>query len=199
MSKLNPELEKGDRVVCIFMENETSVKYLDTGTVVSKTIVFNTPQYGVNWDNGSRLALLGDADKWMLEDTFNEYVNKRKNISEGDIKGVVKNSYLFKIVKLKLMDKFLVNLRDSGIVNMIQSAPYLYMGRERIEHELKYLNKENEYIDEVLDTADEVQAELINSAIKYLENQGIEPELSNINRALRKLSRDIVEMYINLR
>lgn len=199
MIKLNPELKKGDRVVCIHMEDESNIKYGDGGTVISKTLVFGVPQYGIEWDNGSRLQLLDDVDKWMMEDDFNELKNRKKKITEGDHSKVVKNSYLFKTVKLVLMDSFLVNLRKSGIVNMYQSAPYLYMGRDRIEHELKYSNKENEYIDKVLDMADEVQAELINSAIKLLEKKGIEPDLSDINRTLRTLSKDIVEMYINLR
>lgn len=199
MIKLNPELKKGDRVVCIHMEDESNIKYGDGGTVISKTLVFGVPQYGIEWDNGSRLQLLDDVDKWMMEDDFNELKNRKKKITEGDHSKVVKNSYLFKTVKLVLMDSFLVNLRKSGIVNMFQSAPYLYMGRDRIEHELKYSNKENEYIDKVLDMADEVQAELINSAIKLLEKKGIEPDLTDINRTLRTLSKDIVEMYINLR
>jgi len=199
MIKLNPELKKGDRVVCISMEGETSIMYGDKGTVKSKVSVFGIPQYGIEWDNGSTLQLLDDADKWMLEDDFNELRNKKKNITEGDHDKVVKNSYLFKTVKLVLMDVFLVNLRKSGIVNMRLAAPYLYMGRERIEHSLKYSDKENEYIDEVLAMADEVQAELIDSAIKLLEKKGVDPDLDNINRTLRTLSSDILEMYINLR
>jgi hypothetical protein len=199
MIKINPELKKGDRVACVVMEDETSVKYGDKGTVESKTLVFGIPQYGIKWDNGSELQLLEDADKWVMEEDFNKLKNRKKNITEGDHNRIVKNSYLFKTVKIVLMDRFLVNLRKSGIINMHLSAPYLYMGRERIEHELKYSDKKNEYIDKVLDMADEVQAELIDSSIKYLENQGKEPELSSINRTLRKLSNDIVDMYINLR
>jgi len=199
MVNLKPELKKDDRIVCIQMHKETTVKYGDRGTVISKTVVSNIPQYYIDWDNGSRLPLLSDMDNWMLEDDFNKLKNKKKNITEGDATKVAKNSYLFKTVKIVLIDDFLVNLRKSGIVNMYQSAPYLYMGRDRIEHELKYSNKDNEYVDKVLDMADEIQAELINSSIEYLEKQGIEPELNNINRTLRKLSKDIVEMYMNLR
>lgn len=200
MIKINPELKKDDRVVCITMDDETSVKYGDKGTVVSKTIVFGVDQYGVNWDNGSKLQLLADADKWMLEDDFNLMRSRKNKINENDNhRNIVERSYLFKIINMVLMDKFLITLRKSGITNMIQAAPYLYMGRERIEHELKYSDKDNEYIDEVLDMADTIQAELINSSIKYLENKGQEPDLGNINRTLRKLSTDIVNVYINLR
>lgn len=200
MIKINPELKKDDRVVCITMDGETSVKYGDKGTVVSKTIVFGVDQYGVNWDNGSKLQLLADADKWMLEDDFNLMKSRKNKINENDNhRNIVERSYLFKIINMVLMDKFLITLRKSGITNMIQAAPYLYMGRERIEHELKYSDKDNEYIDEVLDMADTIQAELINSSIKYLENKGQEPDLGNINRTLRKLSTDIVNVYINLR
>jgi hypothetical protein len=199
MININPELKIGDRVVCVVMEDETSVMYGTKGTVKGKSVVFGIDQYSVDWDNGSTLQLLADADKWMLEDDFLKLKKNKKNITEGNDKNIIKNSYLFKTVKLVLLDRFLVTLRKSGIVNMIQSAPYLYMGRERIEHELKYSNKDNEYIDDVLDMADEVQAEMINSSIKYLEKQGKEPDLSSINRTLRKLSTDIVNMYINLR
>ena len=39
-------------------------------------------------------------------------------------------------------------LRESGIINMYGSSPYLYMGKERLAHEHKY-NDTNEAFDEL--------------------------------------------------
>ena len=63
---LNPELKPGDRVILLYMKDET-VPPGTVGTVTKKSTVFGTDHYNVKWDNGSSLALLSDVDAWTLE------------------------------------------------------------------------------------------------------------------------------------
>lgn len=75
---LNPELNIGDRIVLINMNGETQVSYGDIGTVKGIQKFTDILQYQVNWDNGSKLSLLADADKWMKENDFIEMMDKKK-------------------------------------------------------------------------------------------------------------------------
>jgi hypothetical protein len=76
---VNPKLEKGDRVVLLNMEGETDMSFGLKGEVLSVSTHFGSSQYSVKWDNGRKLDLLEDGDKWMKEDEFEELVrNKRK-------------------------------------------------------------------------------------------------------------------------
>jgi len=78
---MNPELNVGDRVMLLNMEDE-SIHPGTWGTVTSVQVVFGVKQYGVNWDDGnkenpgkliSKLNLLSDVDIWT-----NDYLKKRK-------------------------------------------------------------------------------------------------------------------------
>ena len=87
-------------------------------------------------------------------------------------------------------------IRESSITNMLAAAPYLYMGRERIEHEFKYKEIHNEEaFEEVLDHADQAQAEMINGIINYLEDKGMDESMENINRYLQRFASKIVQTY----
>lgn len=68
---INPRLKEGDRVVLLHMSDENSVPEGSLGTVTSVDVVFGTEQYSVDWDNGSKLALLTDVDMWDSEENFN--------------------------------------------------------------------------------------------------------------------------------
>ena len=63
----NPEVKRGDRIMCVKMAEETSVSMGDMGTVLD---VINDPIFDgqimvrMKWDNGSTLSLLSDADIW---------------------------------------------------------------------------------------------------------------------------------------
>ncbi|NBU81944.1 MAG: hypothetical protein EBS55_09890 [Flavobacteriaceae bacterium] len=103
---------------------------------------------------------------------------------------------MFKHFNMKFLKKYLLMIRASGITNMYGASPYLYMGRERIEHEFKYKDVPNEEsFEEVLDNANQSQAEMINGVINYLEEKGIEEDMSSINRYLQRFATKIVQTY----
>ena len=189
---INPELKKGDRVVLLDMPGESSVPDGTHGTVYSVDKVFGDVQYGVEWDNGSKLALLSDTDMWDKEERF----KVKKKITEDRDKFIMDNIELFKYFNIKFLKKYLLMVRESSITNMMGASPYLYIGRERIQHEFKYKDIHNEEaFEEVLDHANQAQAEMINGVINYLNDKGIEEDMSSINRYLQRLSTKIIQTY----
>ena len=189
---INPELKKGDRIILLHMSGESSVPDGTHGTVYSVDNVFGDVQYGIEWDNGSKLALLSDTDMWDKEDRF----KSKKRITEDRDNFIMNNIELFKYFNIKFLKKYLLMVRESSITNMMGASPYLYIGRERIQHEFKYKDIHNEEaFEEVLDHANQAQAEMINGVINYLNDKGIEEDMSSINKYLQRFATKIVQTY----
>lgn len=190
---MNPKLEKGDRVCLLYMSGEISMNPGECGTVTSVDNVFGDIQYGVKWDNGSSLALLSDTDAWKFE---------KKQIKENELDRMnllYKNIDVFRFFKMGFLHKYLLLVRNASIVNMFESPPYLWMGSERIKHEFKYKNIHNEEaFDEMVKMSDAAQAEMINGVVDYLESEGIDENMDNINKYLRKFATMIVQNYMHI-
>ena len=190
---MNPKLEVNDRVCLLYMSGEISMHPGECGIVTSVDKVFGVTQYGVDWDNGSRYSLLSDTDAWKFE---------KKQIKEDEITKMdvlYKNIEVFRFFKMGFLRKYLLAIRRASFVNMIGSAPYLWMGRERIEHEFKYKDISNEEaFEEVLSMANQAQAEMINGVIDYLESEGIEEDMSSINKYLKRFATLIVQNYMHI-
>ena len=188
---MNPKLKVGDRVCLLYMSGEISMNPGECGVVKSVDNVFGDIQYGVKWDNGSNLALLSDTDAWKFE---------KKQIREDELDRMnllYKNIDVFKFFKMGFLHKYLLLVRKASIVNMFQSPPYLWMGSERIKHEYKYKDIHNEEVfDEMVGMSDQAQAEMINGVINYLESEGIEENMNNINKYLRRFATMIVQNYM---
>ena len=190
---MNPKLEVDDRVFLLYMFGEISMNPGDCGVVTSVGDIKGVIQYGVKWDNGSRLSLLSDKDKWKLE---------KKQIKEDEIYKaniLYKNIDTFRFFKMGFLRKYLLAIREASFVNMFQAAPYLWMGRDRLEHEFKYKDIHNqEAFNRVLDMANQSQSEMINGVINYLESKDIEENMENINKYLPRFATTILQNYINI-
>jgi hypothetical protein len=197
---LNPRLKAGDRVCLYYMPNEYSIPVNTYGTVTKAQHIFGESHYSVNWDNGSTLMLIDGLDIWGFEPLKKQ--KKKQGITEDDaenLKKLSKNSKVFKLFNMGFLYKYLKLVSKSGIVNMFESAPYLYMGKERIEHEFKYKGVNNEEaFNKVLELADQAQSEMINGVINVLESEEKEDSLENINRYLRLYSTKVLENYVYL-
>jgi hypothetical protein len=129
---------------------------------------------------------------WDKEERF----KVKKKITEDRDKFIMDNIELFKYFNIKFLKKYLLMVRESSITNMMGASPYLYMGRERIQHEFKYKDINNEEaFEEVLDHANQAQAEMINGVINYLNDKGIEEDMSSINKYLQRFATKIVQTY----
>ena len=190
---MNPKLKVGDRVCLLYMSGEIKMNPGECGVVKSVDKVFGDIQYGVKWDNGSNLALLSDTDAWKLE---------KKQIREDELDRMnllYKNIDVFKFFKMGFLHKYLLLVRKASIVNMFEAPPYLWMGSERIKHEYKYKDIHNEEaFDEMVAMSDQAQAEMINGVINYLESEGIEENMSNINKYLQRFATMIVQNYMHI-
>ena len=206
MAKLNynPELQSGDRVICISMDDMYSPIHMGTpGTVINRSVVFGEIQYYIEWDNGSRLALIDGIDKWVKEE---DMINRRKKTQESVMitnkKNFLKENFfqenkeLFKYFNHAFLHKYLKNLRESGVVNMLGAAPYFYLGSERIAHEHHYDdNKDDEAFEEVIKMADQARDEMIRGAMKVLEAEGKEVTTNSVQRMIQKYSKKMLLAY----
>ena len=129
----------------------------------------------------------------MVESILEMNIDSFKKVISGS------NADVFKYFNAQFLRKYLLTLRDSGITNMFAASPYLYIGRERLKHEFKYKDIPNEEkFDELLDMADQAQSEMVHGIIKYLEANGKEADLQQINRELRRFSQAVVQNYMLL-
>jgi len=206
---LNPELSKGDRIICISMDDEyDAIPTGIPGTVTSVSVVFGDKQYNVDWDNGSKLALIDGVDKWMKEE---DRLNRRRKTEESVFVTTKKNFLsenfyqqnleLFRNFNVRLLHRYFEELRKSSVTNMLGASPYLYMGRERIKHEHHYDEMDGEQEDAfqvVLDMSDDIRDEMIRGAMKTLENTGKEVTPQSVERLMKAYSNKMVVAFTKM-
>jgi hypothetical protein len=194
--ELNPKLVKGDRIMCLHMDGESSVPMGTTGTVrsvVKDPFEDNSEIINVNWDNGSTLALLSVTDSWVK--IAQKTIEEQAGTSEYEY--FSNNPEIFNNFDWRFLRKFLNKLREAGPVNMLQSQPFLYSGREWIDRYYGEDQEDNEDFQEVLEMADEAKDKMIQGVLKYMESEGIEIDLGKINRLINKFASKILELYIS--
>jgi hypothetical protein len=195
--KMNPELEVGDRVVLLSMSGEDLIAGIK-GTVTRKSFVIDQIQYSMDWDNGSKLALLANEDKYMLlKDLEDRKAKKRGNITEMDAKVIHDNREIFENFNMNLLWKYYKALQKSGITNMLQSSQYFYLGKERIAHEFHY-KETNEHFDDVLEMADEVKNNLISGVMKIMDKKNGDYDISRISSMVNRYSSKIVSLIVKI-
>jgi hypothetical protein len=196
--ELNPKLEKGDRIICLEMYQETSVPMGTEGTVsrISRDpFEVDGEIITVDWDNGSTLGLVSTTDRWIKV--------KQDNITEetGDsaYNFFIKNPDIFENFDWRFLRNYLNELRDASPVNMFQSAPFLYSGSEWIDRYYGENQQYNESFQNVLDMADEAKDKMIQGVLKYMDSKDIDMDgdMDKFNRLMRKFSIAILELYIS--
>ena len=196
---MNPELKIGDKVRCLLMkDDELSVPPGTMGIVERISSFGKEKHYYVKWENGSTLALLSDADLW---DKGQPKKNKESNeLLEVNMKFILRNEEVWKFFNVKLITKFLEALRSSGVINMFGASPLLYMGRDKIERKFEdEYGSDSDDFQNVLDMANDVQADLIHGVIEILNKEGKEESLENINNYLRKYSTKLWETFVGIK
>ena len=202
---LNPKLKEGDRVRLLYMAGET-VNPGTWGTVKSVSTIFGDDQYSMLWDDGdkdnigkeiSRLSLISSEDAW-------DYGKKRK-LKESSDRSMVnfyqENKDMFKKFSsrsLSKIRKFLSAVRDSGLVNMMESSFLLTCGHERALHFAKYKNVTNKNaLRYVIDNADSIRNEMIRLSIIQVEGENKEVTPSSVSQTMNRLSVKFTLMYMN--
>jgi hypothetical protein len=179
------------------MDGETSVPPMTTGTVrsvVRDPFEDNSEIINVNWDNDSTLGLISITDSWVkiAQETLEEQAG---STSEYDFFN--KNPEIFNNFDWRFLRKFLNKLREAGPVNMFQSQPFLYSGREWIDRYYGENQEDNEDFQEVLEMADEAKNKMIQGVLKYMKSEGIEIEIDKVNSLMGKFATKILQLYIS--
>lgn len=194
--KMNPPLKVGDRIICYHMEGESGVTPGTEGTVtkISRDPFEDRDEsiIGVDWDNGSRLALITTTDAWKLIE--------RKNIEEQTRRGwdfYENNPEIFEHFDWRFFRNYLKLVQQSGIVNMLEAAPYVYSGREHIDRYFGEGREDDEDFQKLLDSADEAKDKFIVNLMDYLQSKNIElDDMDKINSFARTFSKKLLGAYM---
>jgi hypothetical protein len=193
---INPEVKKGDRIICYHMESELSVPPGTKGTVlrVSRDPFESNDEkiVEVKWDNGSRLSLLSSQDIWKLD---------KKNIKEAvqtppEYDYFKQNPEIFVNYDWRFLRNYLYLVRNAGPVNMFESSPFLFSGKEWIERYYGEDNEDNEDFQKMLEKADDAKNKMIQGTLKYMESKGKDIEIEEVNRILRRMAQKMVQLYV---
>lgn len=194
--ELNPKVTSGDRVMCLHMDGEISIPPMTLGTVrnvVRDPFEDDAEIINVTWDNGSSLSLLSLTDSWIKAPQ--EQIEEQSLSREYDF--FSKNPEIFENFDYKFLVKYLYKLRKSGVINMFQSAAFLYSGREWIDRYYGENEEDNESFQELLDMAEECRNKMIQGLMKYMESKNMElDDMSRVNSLLKRLADKIVQLYI---
>jgi hypothetical protein len=152
----------------------------------------------VKWDNGSTLSLLSKYDYWKKvgESSINE--------SRSQSKFVLDNSDLFKNFDVKFFREYLLDIRNSGIENMLGVSPLLYSGSDYITQrygspydvEDDWEESRFDAYERVVQKADIAKNKLINGVMKSLEESGKDFDITKVKYDVERAARKLVSMYI---
>lgn len=195
--QLNPPVKPGDKIVCYHMDGETGVPAGTFGIVkrVSRD-PFETDNDGqiidVNWENGSKLSLLTTTDAWKK---VVEEIQEQTGSPEYDF--FKKNPEVFENFDYNFLKKFLLKLRESGVINMFQAAPFLYSGKDWIDRYHGEHQEDNEAFQEMLEMAEESKNKMIQGLLKYMESKNIDiDDIDRVNNLMRKFATKINQFYV---
>jgi len=194
--ELNPKVKSGDRVMCLHMDGETSIPPMTLGTVRS---VIRDPFeddgeiINVAWDNGSSLGLLSITDSWIKAPS--EQIEEQTNSREYEF--FSKNPEIFENFDYKFLRDYLYKLRESSVINMLQSAAFLYSGREWIDRYYGENQEDNEPFQEVLEMAEESRNKMVQGLLKYMESKNMDlDDMGRVNSQLTRIAQKIVQFYV---
>ena len=194
--ELNPPTSKGDRIMCLHMDGETDVPPMTLGTVirtVSDPFEPDSKIIAVDWDNGSNLSLLSATDSWV-KDTTTQITEQTEYAFFGN------NPEIFENFNWRFFRDYLLKVKKSGVINMLQAPPFLYSGREWNDRYYGENQEDNESFQEVLEMAEESKNELITGIIKYFESNDINidfDDMGRFNQYVRKFSNKLLMLYVN--
>ena len=194
--ELNPKVMVGDRVMCLHMDGEISVPAMALGTVrsvVRDPFEDDGEIINVSWDNGNTLSLLSVTDSWVKAPL--EQIEEQTNSKEYDF--FLKNPEIFENFDYKFLRDYLYKLRKSSVINMLQSAPFLYSGREWIDRYYGENQEDNEPFQEVLEMAEESRNKMVQGLLKFMESKNMDlDDMTRVNIQLSKLAQKIVQFYV---
>lgn len=192
---MDKKIDVGDRIRLLDMQDEVRAPLGATGTV--KRIIDDPFEPGnkiveVDWDQSFSLSLLTNYDMWKV---------LPKKINEGqdaNFEYLVKNRDLKKSFDLDYFKNYLNVLKESGIVNMFGSSPFLYMDEEHLERYYGENREDNENFQKLLSIQDETRQKFIQGLVKFAEKTDMDllSDDARLNNLAKRLSKKILEYYV---
>lgn len=195
--ELNPDLTPGDKIMCLHMAGEGSVPMGTTG-IVTRVVRDPFEDGGkiidVKWDNGSSLSLVSVDDSWIKVDDSNVNESKTNDIRTDFYS---KNPEIFEHFDWRFFREFLNKVRESRVVNMHSSSPFLFSGKDWIDMNYGTDQEDNEEYEVMLDMANDSKDKMVQGILSYMDSKNMEPELTSVNRYVRKFAEKLVKLYIS--
>jgi len=192
---INPQINPGDRIELYYMESETSVPPGTEGTVIDIGIdPFDSDSniIRVKWDNGSRLSLCSEVDKWkMAKENIQEQEGSSK---EYEFFG--ENEELFDLFDWRFLRKYLKSIQNAGIINMFGAGPLLYCGKEHLDRYYGEDKEDDADFQEVLEMANTAKDKMVQGTVNWLEHNNKEVTVDNANRYISKLAIKMVQLFV---
>jgi|TARA_R110000803_G_scaffold90401_3_gene157719 hypothetical protein len=207
MSKdVNPSVKEGDNIILIYMKDPYSPVPGGTKGVVNYVSKdpFDEGEniISVDWENGSQLSLVSSEDIWMMESDLKTNI---KEASNSNLDSLVAIKDIFKYSDEKIFFDFLSKIRESGIVNMLESGQFLFSGPKYLQKfiEFEEMKSGREYdedmVKELMDMSQKTRDEFIRMAMKIVIDEGTEDySTSNLEKKIRALTRQALIYYIKM-
>lgn len=211
----NPELKEGDKIVLIHMDGES----LDPGTKGTVIGIEKVPKfapsdlgyaYKVDWYDESdgrsisRLLLLPETDFWMYDyDNIQEVFRFSNKNDENSTEEEYNFISLFKKSDFKRFLEYVELIRQSGLVNMLESSQFYGNGREYLQkfidlhtHGDEMDDEKEEIYEKLLKEADFVRNMFINAAINKIEGQNGEITPEKVKKNMILLIKRSFQQYV---
>jgi hypothetical protein len=200
---MNPKLEPGDKIILYHMDGEVN---LPPGTVGIVDRVIKDPFDGneqiiyINWENGSTLSLLSGQDSWKkfkkdIIDESAEHLIDPKIDPHGS--WIERNINVRRAFNIEYLMEYLMLLKESGIVNMWGSSPFLYSGPEHIERYYGEGREDDETFQKLLEESDKAKNVFIAGLLKWMELENLDiDDMDKVNRYADRISKSLLQYYI---
>lgn len=107
---------------------------------------------------------------------------------------------LFSKSEMKLINTYLLKIRELGVVNMFQAGDFFLMSNEYLRDFMRLKSYEREYDEELIDEIEnmmlDVKPTLINAGIKSAENKNVEVTPKTVENEIKRIVSTIMKYYI---
>ena len=107
---------------------------------------------------------------------------------------------LFSKSEMRLINVYLLKIRELGVVNMFQAGDFFLMSNEYFKDFMRLKSYEREYDEELIDEIGEMMSDirsiLINAGIKTVENKKSEVTPKNVENAIKRIVTTIMKYYM---
>lgn len=178
--------------------------------------IFPNKNYSVSKD-GKTVIHYSNIVKNAFSDTIMEQIKKdllndlKTQLTKEDVKYINETKYHWTewrdIVDVlgkenKYIFDFFEELRKSGVINMLESTNFVFSGSDHLRRYIEF-TKYNDYneddYEELYKSADLAKDAMIRITISYLEQEGKELTIENVNSAVKNLAKKALKSFIMIK